>query len=60
MSVWIDPKVIPPTSEEEYIIWNEETSQQEFGHCNRHGIWFSRESIDPIVTRYAEKMEDPK
>ena len=57
---WRNPSLYPPEKLTDYMIWNSETNQQEIGHMNRHGIWESYMSLDPVVTRYHEMLDDPE
>ena len=57
---WLNPSQVAPDKLTDYVIWNAESNQQEIGHMNRHSIWESYMSLDPVVTRYHEMLDDPK
>ena len=57
---WLNPSQVMPDKLTDYVIWNAESNQQEIGHMNRHGIWESYMSLDPVVTRYHEMIDDPQ
>jgi len=57
--VWLKPEIHTPDKNTDYLIWNEEESRQEIGWYNGLGTWISYMSIDPVVTWYADKPDDP-